>query len=392
MRRLISIFLPLSAAAMDVPLHANATASGWTCHAGYYRTTPTVLGASPTCRPCSPPTLPCSAGTRLVACISDADAQCVPCPQPPNGHAYVTGGGCNATVCIAGWTHYDVDQCVPCPLGFYCPLQGQQTRCGDGCTTAAPGATQSLQCVLDAGGTQVLFAIQCMFVAPAFGGPSLDTACLPLQTLVQGWLPYDGVYQGLSLRLLSSTLGAMTYTVGAPRCIVGDFLAWLMPTILQRHAENADRLLNAIAACTGAPLSLLVVGAPVVQPSGERNFSSSLAAPPHPPRSTTWLLEEAPPLIIERRRWGQSRFENELTLAVVVAMLCGLCVGLSAACALACTRARRRSLARSLFHHLNHARRRLLRRMARIKIDNAPPIQQHHHNAERSSSSKTPPP
>jgi hypothetical protein len=335
-------------------MHAVATAGGgsWECAPGHFRTSPsTTLAGEPTCRPCSPLTDGCALGWQQVPCTPLQDTTCAPCP-PPNtattGRVYVVGGDCLTTACIDGWVvaSSSSSSCAPCPHGFHC-ARGMARACGGNCTTPALGASHPLQCVDVTAATWLGFSIQFTFAAPVFGALPPDGRCPDLDAAVSLWLIH-GAFQGCAVALLSDTLGTLTCTVTTPRCIAGDFLAWLMPTVAAGGTPPH------LADCLTTPSSTLVVGAPLIQEAPLR--------PPAPPRQSLRPID-APRLQIERRHWGQSRLDGLTTLATVCAVVGGLGVGAASACALACTRAHRRRLTRRVFARLEHHRLLLLRRL-----------------------------
>jgi len=360
-----------SAALSPLPRHAtaaDASSSSWVCNAGYYRTTPAdPVHGTPTCRACSRPFACPLAGMQSRPCTAAADTHCEACPAlPDEGWMYAGDASllqlllpCNATArCTEGFFRASAAACLPCEVGAYCPPAAigvlvvvggstMMTRCGDGCTTASTGSVSPLQCLLHADDDNNssrrvwVFTVQSMFAAPAFAEQAKAECVAQVNALVQAWLRY-GAYQGATLAL-AAPLGTLTYTATAPSCGNDAINAYYMEWFMQQADAHQPQLLAALATCLQAPG--LVLAAPLVQASlanrtttTTANNASSLLPP---------TQEEL--FLIERRRWGQSSHETELTLVAVAAMLVGLLTGVATACALLCVRTQHRARFRRIF-------------------------------------------
>ena len=330
------------------PLHATflpSSSSAWTCNAGYFAT------AGGVCRACSVGA--CPPDMQTVPCTPTQDTSCVACPALPLGAIYVASSDAATSVCndrlgcADGWLLSLAAACIPCPLGHFCWGGGQQVEaCGDGCTTAGPGASGYLECIASANTTLVGFTVQSfIFFATPIAEDGSGCAA-PFDRWVESWLIH-GAYQGSSFEKRSPMLGVLSYVITVPRCTAARLLdGWLRPAILGNQADA----IPIIAACTGA--GVLMLNPPLISASpflsgpqqpnaGNGSSLGGGAAELGGDNNTSSAL-----LVIERRRWGQSHYEWVWTLGFVVASLLGLCVGLCAACALAFTRAHRRSLGR----------------------------------------------
>jgi len=352
----------VAATLLPLPRHATAAAAaaeGWVCNAGYYRTTPAdPVHGTPTCRACSPAFACPAVGMQLVPCAAAADTRCEACPPlPDEGWAYdgPSSSGdsllpCNATArCAEGFFRASASAaCLPCEVGAYCPGGGgtaMMLSCGNGCTTASTGSISPLQCLIASDRSLNnneegwwVFTVQSTFAAPAFA----EQACAArVNAIVQAWLRY-GAYQGATLAL-AAPLGTLTYTATAPSCTNNNINAYYMQWFMQQADAHQPQLLSALAMCLQAPG--LVLAAPLVQAALLANRSTGHAASSsHNNNSAADLL-----FIIERRHWGQSSHETELTLVAVTAMLVGLLTGVATACALLCVRTQHRARFRRIF-------------------------------------------
>ena len=290
------------------PLHAmppssssaNGTAASfWTaCMPGYFRTTP---GDDATCRACTPEPA-CAVGWQLVPCTTHADAACVACPPLPVGYRHAVGGDCDTRACASGWVAATPTLCVPCPLGFYCPLGAGARDCGANCTTARLGAASPLECVVvvaaaatntnkeeeandddavNARMMRLMVAFSVLWGFTTTASPSRVQQCDAVRLLLLSptlgesgeeakrsrggtWLQH-GTFQGCAMQLpppllasssSSSTPTMMTLTSGtlacavlAPACVVGEFQAWFLGAL----AAQADALAAALGQCVGDP-------------------------------------------------------------------------------------------------------------------------------------------
>ena len=261
------------------PQHAAWTTDAtWACSEGYFRTS-----AGDTCQRCSE-WRQCSQCRR--PCNSTADVQCVTCR------------------CSAGWWNAS-GECVPCPVGSYCPGEGARLPCAAGELTMQEGAVTRLQCVSQGQGATV--RLELLAECPscrAFG------SCAQAQALLRDIVTY-GV--GAPCALDAFVPGTMAY--GALRC------EWLVGAA---EVEPFQQHLQAVLPAAQAQLQALLssaecMGGPEVE---IYNMSWAQAPPPSPPTLLPRPLARVP---LDRSsgteaRWGNTREQVAATLVFLVAV------------------------------------------------------------------------
>ena len=316
------------------PLHStfsnNNNSYSWICDSGYFKSTPTSLTGTPTCRACTPIIgAGCRVGWQLNPCTSTSDAVCRPCVDaPPVGHVYFRGGNCQDTVCAAGWA-LSGELCIPCPQGFYCnggsgggnnngEFRGLAIPCGVNCTTPYQGAVSSLECIQVQGNQndEMAFVMQSTFsillikqqpfsssssisdnnnnhiiitinnnqdddnisattiATSALVGSETLLTCPQFNAFITSWLTYGTLQSSCSLLFLSQALGTLSCTISAAQCIAGSYLSWL----LNAATINQDTTASILADCLFSPHQIaisassvyysLMLGSPLIQQKG----------------------------------------------------------------------------------------------------------------------------
>lgn len=263
------------------PQHAAwTTATTWACDEGYFRTS-----AGDTCQRCSE-WRQCGSQCRQP-CNSTADVQCVTCR------------------CSAGWWNVSAE-CVPCPVGSYCPGEGARLPCAAGELTVQEGAVHRLQCVSQGQGATVRLVLlaECP-LCQVFGSCAQEA-----QALLHAIVTY-GV--GAPCALDAFVPGTTAY--GALQCewVVGAAEVEPFQQHLQTVLPAAKAQLQALlsrAECMGGPEVEIY------------NMSWAQVPAPIPP---TQLPRPLARVLLDRSssreaRWGNTRQQVAATLVFLVAV------------------------------------------------------------------------
>ena len=375
------------------PLHSTKTTllqknmsgsdDSWICDTGYFKSTPTLITGSPTCRTCTPIGAGCRVGWQLTPCTPMADVACTPCADAPIGQVYFRGGDCLDTTCAEGWA-FSSDICIPCPIGFYCSGRERDTSlaipCGENCTTSRKGTISSLECIQSEGKDEMAFVVQYTFslvamratASPIVGTSSATNTssisalivglefptCPSLNEFTTSWLKY-GTLQTCSLMFISQTWGTLSCTISTAQCIAGKYYPWLLNSAILNQESTAAKLATCLQlAGISTPL---VLGSPIIQQGSLLSLSASSQ---QQQQQTGFLISkkvgDAPLLHIEPRKWGDGRDQTLATLLAVFVVM--WCLALTLMCSYAAfflKGARHKKSTSSLFDHIfkTHAKK-----------------------------------
>ena len=380
-------------------LASNSTTGNsddWICDAGYFKSTPTSITGTPTCRACTPidsstntsaiSGIGCMVGWQLNPCNPFSDAICVPCPEaPPIGHVYFQGGNCQQTMCAVGWA-LSGEICIPCPNGFYCSgmtsynpnTNPYAIPCGENCTTNHQGAVSYLECVQSEGKDEIAFIVQSTFSlsisqhqqqqqsqpqalsifisttsstittnnkdinniktsTATLVGLDIPITCSSFNAFITSWVKY-GTLQVCSLKFLSSTLGVLSCTISTAQCIASKYVSWLLSAAI----SNKDGTAAAFSSCILQPDNNSSQSTSTAN-SSDIIISLALGSPIiqqdsfFPQRQQGFIavekVSDAPVLHIEPRKWGQGHNQTLATLLVFSALMWCLILSVICTCA-----------------------------------------------------------
>jgi hypothetical protein len=316
------LLLPMAAATRP-PFHSIATASGWVCKDGFFRTLP-LDPALATCRRCNNLTeADCAQDTeRFIPCSATANARCAPClGSPPINMAFTNH--CASVRCTPGYYYYNQSNCQPCPKGSVCDGEAA-SPCGPLLTTLAPGATSPLQCMPlpDAPQEQQLFLIDLLLSVQTEG---LTGGCATLFQAVLTWLTYGA--------LLDCQLGLANYSTGIAglQCVVLSsrqyaplYIQWLGPR-LQSQREWIQSFLQVCLDRPGLTLAEL-----------SATISTVTAVAPATPLPNASSYVKPPLLSYDARRWGTAPADIVAALVGFVLLAAALCLSGCMAAAVGC--------------------------------------------------------